>query len=221
MSHDENTYCRGPAAKQFNRTPNWVWMPSHNTGIGDYDSGFPDAIAAHLGPAATAAERALAHLLACQMMSQRRLREKLALLDDSLCGIDHLTLIECKAAFGTLKLGSDDAEDGTTGWHGSQRNWYETVAEPLGLDYRILLWMYPARKQRGKPKPRVSHTKARVYLVTPADWYALEGKTDRKSIAMNAVLEREYDYKHVTVETFWSGLEVSFETLPQVICPPN
>lgn len=195
MSGPEQTYCRSPLAKEVNKSPGHVWMATHNTGMkGTYDSGFPDGIIAHLGQAASAAERQLLTTLSCQMLCYSRLKGK------GMDGIRKMSFIECKANYGKIEFNQ---------WRESQRNWYDSVGCGEGLVVRLLVWVYPSHTE---PK-RHDTSKATLFLVSPEDWRDLETKTDRVSMALSSDLEREHAYKDANLLCHWAEKIVTFPSL--------
>jgi hypothetical protein len=165
----EQTYCRGPLAKMFNRMPQTVWIPNRNDPAATYERGRPDAF---------------------------------------VCREGRYLAVECKAGVGSVFLGDPADENRTDGWHFHQRRWWQLVAQPSGMAYWIALWLYPARQLPS----RVFHKDARLFLVPPEVWLDTEAKLNgRKTLALNADLEREHAYKGITAESQFASYALVFE----------
>ncbi len=209
----EQTYCRSPLAKAVNDHPDLCWHGVTNAGNGLYDSGMPDAFVSH-------ADRSwhdetdnpevnqLMGLLSCFTTSYRRYKEK------SFTMVKKIVAIECKAAFGSVYLGNPEDEDDHEGWHASQRNWWNTIAVPEGIDYRIALWVYSERNPTG----RIMQNKARLFLVPPPAWIALETASGEKTISLTADLERIHAKKIHNIETAFGPYETTLKDVANKLC---
>jgi hypothetical protein len=115
--------------------------------------------------------------------------------------------VECKAGLGSIFLGDPADPDNTTGWHLHQRRWWEHISVYTRTPAWIALWLYPERKP-----VRVYQKNARLFLIPPEAWLAAEAKLNgRKTLALNADLEREYAYKSITAESEFGEYALVFE----------
>ena len=115
--------------------------------------------------------------------------------------------IECKAGLGSIFMGDPADPDNTCGWHYHQRNWHEYVAVCTQTPYWIALWLYPERRPT-----RVYQKNARLFLAPPAAWLAVEAKLNgRKTLALNADLEREHAYKAITADSEFAPYALIFD----------
>ncbi len=211
MANPEQRYCRTPLARAFNKAPNTCWHGVRNAGDGLYDSGMPDAFVTEGETGFDSGDHGLTGqfvaLLSCLTGSYKRYKAKCFTI------VKQLYAIECKAFFGSVYLGNPDDPDDHTGWHASQRNWYQTVAIPEGIDYRIALWVYSSRN----PKPPIQQTQARLFLVPPPAWLALEAKGER-TVSLTANLERIHAKKHLNIVDWFGTYEVTLKNVADYLC---
>ena len=115
--------------------------------------------------------------------------------------------VECKAGFGSVFMGDPSDPDNTSGWHYHQRQWWQYVSVYTQTPAWIALWLYPERNPA-----RVYQKNAHLFLVPPEAWLATEAKLGgRKTMALNANLERERAYKSITAESEFAPYALVFE----------
>jgi len=91
-----------------------------------------------------------------------------------------IVCVECKADFGSVFLGDPSDPTNRTGWHYSQRNWYEYCAQGTSTPYYIGLWVYPVCS----PK-RIKLALAKLFLVPAPVWLDLEDKAKTKRLPLD------------------------------------
>jgi hypothetical protein len=119
------------------------------------------------------------------------------------CHVD----IECKGDEGSLFLGDPGNEDSTVGWHFHQRQWWSNLDKPVDAPYFVAVLVTADRNN-----PRVDYKEARMFLVPPEAWLALEQKlAGRKTVALNPGLERVHANKAITLESEWGLYRLDYE----------
>jgi hypothetical protein len=115
--------------------------------------------------------------------------------------------VECKAGLGSIFMGDPADPDNTSGWHYHQRHWWQQISIYTQTPAWIALWLYPERNPT-----RIYQKNARLFLVPPETWLATEAKLGgRKTLSLNASLEREHAYKTITAESEFAPFALVFE----------
>lgn len=93
--------------------------------------------------------------------------------------------VELKHDFGKVFLGKPGDPSVTLGFHEHQRVWYQHIAQRANAQYRILLWVYPERRNR---ITRVLQKNSLLFLLPPEAWYEMETQVKGLTASLDEAL---------------------------------